>query len=123
MPKPPGPPPQPIPLRILRGNPGKRPIGYAPQPEKPPEPPLPPSFMVDEFARAEWFRISGLLHGLNLLTWIDLNPLAAYCTSVARWRRAEALLLLAANKDPVAHGLLVKNADGTSRANPLPRGA
>jgi P27 family predicted phage terminase small subunit len=120
MAKPPGPPPQPIPLRVLRGNPGKRALRYGPEPEIPPAPPTPPAFL-DEFARGEWGRVARQLHSLHLLTWLDLQPLAAYCAAYSRWRRAEVLLLEAARNDPATQGLLVKGADGHPRASPLVR--
>jgi P27 family predicted phage terminase small subunit len=120
MAKPPGPPPQPISLRVLRGNPGKRPLRYGPQPEIPPSPPTPPAFL-DEFARGEWGRIAQQLHRLHLLSCIDLMPLAAYCQAYSRWRTAEVMLLEAARKDPATHGFLVKAAEGHLRASPLVR--
>jgi P27 family predicted phage terminase small subunit len=87
----PGPPPQPTNLRILRGNPGKRPIKSEPQPERPAEPPEAPAFLVD-YARDEWCRVVGELHRLKLLTILDISSLAAYCTAYARWRRAAEAL-------------------------------
>jgi hypothetical protein len=43
----PGPPPIPIPLRLLRGNPSKRPIPAGFEPEPPAEPPLRQHFWSD----------------------------------------------------------------------------
>jgi phage terminase small subunit len=83
----PGPRPMPIPLRVLRGNPSKRPVPRYFEPERPAEPPERPSFLTG-YARAEWDRIAAGLHVLGLLTAGDVTPLAAYCTSYQRWRAA-----------------------------------
>jgi P27 family predicted phage terminase small subunit len=91
----PGPPPTPARLKLLRGNPGKRPIRPELQPEQPPTPPEPPDFLTG-YAVGEWRRIAPELHRLGLLTVLDLT-LAAYCTAYARWRTTEELL---AGMDP-----------------------
>jgi len=111
----PGPPPQPTNLRILRGNPGKRPIKPEPQPERPAEPPEAPAFLVD-YARDEWCRVVGELHRLKLLTILDISSLAAYCTAYARWRRAAEALAKIEGLNSVPAGLMIKRAQ-----NPLVR--
>jgi P27 family predicted phage terminase small subunit len=111
----PGPRPTPIPLKLLRGNPGKRPLkrGF-----EPPLPPLPPDFLTGD-AREEWDRIAPGLHLFGLLTAMDVMPLAAYCVAFARWKTTlETFDKMAAN-DPVMHGLLVKGSEGQPRGNPL----
>ena len=65
-------------LRLLRGNPGKRPIKPEPEPAVPDKPPEPPNFLSDE-AKNEWWRVAPELHALSLLTVLDVMPLAAYC--------------------------------------------
>jgi P27 family predicted phage terminase small subunit len=110
----PGPPPQPINLRILRGNPGKRPIKPEPQPERPAEPPEPPPFLAG-YACDEWYRVAGELHRLKLLTILDISSLAAYCTAYARWRTAAEALAKMEKLNPVA-ALMIKRAQ-----NPLVR--
>ena len=68
----PGPPPQPIALRLLRGNPSKRPIKTGFEPPKPPEPPAPPEFLTS-FALDEWRRVAPELHALGVLLFPDVQ--------------------------------------------------
>jgi P27 family predicted phage terminase small subunit len=114
----PGPPPQPIALRILKGNPGKRPFQRGLEPERPPAPPEPPPFLIG-YACDEWYRVAGGLHRLGLLTALDVMPLASYCVAYARWREAEELLAQMAARDPTTSGLLVKSQLGDARVNPI----
>ena len=114
----PGPPPIPLQLRLLRGNPGKRPIRAEPEPVQAPTCPEPPPFVVG-YAADEYWRVAPELHRLGLLTVLDLMPLCAYAVSYARWRTAEEALARMAEADPVTHALLVKGADGNPRRNPL----
>jgi P27 family predicted phage terminase small subunit len=114
----PGPPPQPIPLRLLRGNPGKRAFKRGLEPERPAEVPGCPDFLVG-YACDEWHRVSGGLHALGLLSVLDVGPLSAYCEAYARWRTAEEVLTKMAASDPTTHGLLVKRQDGNAARNPL----
>src|SRR5258707_15348900 len=107
----PGPPPQPINLRVLRGNPGKRAFRRGLEPERPAEPPEALAFLVGH-ACDEWYRIAGGLHQLGLLTALDVMPLAAYCQAYATWRAAEELLAQMAARDPVTSGPLVKSPPG-----------
>src|ERR1051325_8916258 len=51
----PGPPPTPLHLRLLRGNPGKRGLRPEPEPPREAECPEPPPF-VTGFAADEWWR-------------------------------------------------------------------
>lgn len=83
----PGPPPEPTQLKILKGNPGKRPLNTAePQPRR--EPPTCPLWLLPE-AKREWRRIVPELSRLGLLTVVDRAALAAYCQSWARYVDAE----------------------------------
>jgi P27 family predicted phage terminase small subunit len=113
-----GPPPTPTHLRLLRGNPGKRPLKPEPQPEQIPDVPDPPAFLVG-FAADEWSVVCEQLQRLHLLTKVDLPSLMAYCWSYQTWRTAaEALAKMAAN-DSVMSGLVVKSKDGAAAQNPL----
>jgi P27 family predicted phage terminase small subunit len=109
-----GPPPTPIPLRILRGNPSKRRIPRPIEPARSPEPPQPPPFLRGH-ALDEWHRIAPGLHVLGLLSTIDTMPLAAYCQSYKIWREAVELLSAMAEHDQTTHALLIKGA----KKNPL----
>ena len=83
--------PTPTKLKLLRGNPGRRPIVDEPEPEVAAECPAPPEYLLAD-AALEWKRIAPELWRLGLLTLLDVTALAGYCTSVARWREAEAWL-------------------------------
>src|SRR5579859_506648 len=82
--------PKPSRLKILQGNPGKRPLN-----DKEPQPaagrPSCPKALGGE-ARKEWNRVARALLRLGLLTHIDRAALAGYCQSWARWVFAEARL-------------------------------
>src|SRR5215470_16972467 len=114
----PGPPPTPLTLRLLRGNPGRRPLRSEPEPSPLPEPPDPPVFLVGH-AADEWRRVATELHMLGVLRGIDIQLLAAYCVSYSMWRTAVETLTTMAARDPVTHGLLVRTVDGNPRRNPL----
>jgi P27 family predicted phage terminase small subunit len=106
-------------LRLLQGNPGKRPIRDEPQPFVPAEAPAPPPFL-DAYATEEWLRLAAELHRMRLLTIVDLAALAAYCTAYSRWRNAEEVLKRMSDADPVMRGLIIKsNKTGSAIENPL----
>ena len=79
--------PQPTALKLICGNPGKRPLN-----EHEPQPALAipecPEHLSPE-ARREWERITEHLHRLGLLSQIDRAALAAYCQAYGRWVEAE----------------------------------
>jgi P27 family predicted phage terminase small subunit len=114
-----GPPPTPNVLRLLRGNPSKRRIADEPKPKIPETVPEPPDFLQG-YAADEWYRVSGELHVLGLLTILDVMPLGAYCQAYAHWRTAvETFNKMAALSPDAASGLLIKRGDGTPAPNPL----
>ncbi len=79
--------PKPTNLKILHGNPGKRPLNLnEPKPMKV-VPTCPPHLMPD--AKAEWERMSDKLYSLGLLTEIDGTAFAIYCQTYGRWIEAE----------------------------------
>jgi P27 family predicted phage terminase small subunit len=73
-------------MKVLTGNPGKRPLNVtepnpaAAVPECPPE--------LGPVAHREWNRLVGELAVLKLLTNLDRAALAAYCGSYALWAEA-----------------------------------
>jgi len=85
-----GPRPTPTALRVLQGNPSKRPLN--PREPRPPKgaPEAPPH--LDAEGRAEWDRVVGLLERSGLMTQIDRAALAGYCHAWSRWLEAEAKL-------------------------------
>lgn len=80
--------PKPTLLKILDGNPGKRPLNES-EPIAPDGTPDCPDWL-DEEAKAEWARIVPELMAMGLLSRIDRPALAAYCTAWSRWVHAEA---------------------------------
>jgi P27 family predicted phage terminase small subunit len=114
----PGPRPQPLRLKLLRGNPGKQAIRGAFDPPRPPEPPSPPPFLTGH-ALEEWRRVAPGLSLFGLLSDFDVGPLAAYCMAFAHWIEAEELLRELNDAGDTAHGLLSRGAEGQPRRNPL----
>jgi P27 family predicted phage terminase small subunit len=78
--------PKPTSLKVLAGNPGRRPLNpNEPQPElQVPDCPA----ELGPVARREWDRLVGELAKLNLLTNLDRAALAAYCGAYALWAEA-----------------------------------
>ncbi len=108
----PGPPPTPLRLVVLRGNPGKRRLRREVEPARSAQCPDRPAF-VTGYAADEWDRIAGELHRLGLLTVLDSTVLGLYCAAYARWRTAEEML--------ARMELLIENDKGDLRTNPLVR--
>ena len=78
--------PKPTRLKVLTGNPGKRPLNAnEPRPEAAtPECPV----ELGPVARREWDRMVGELAPLRILTHLDRAALAAYCGAYALWAEA-----------------------------------
>lgn len=77
--------PVPTALKLVRGNPGKRPL-----PENEPTPKgdaVMPDWLSPEAAK-HWPLVAGQLHDAGILTSIDTTALALYCEAFARWRAA-----------------------------------
>ena len=84
--------PKPTVLKILEGNPGKRPIN-----ENEPIPPKGtvkcPTWLEPE-AKKEWKRLAPSLEAMGVLTQADLTAFAGYCQAFSRMahpRRLEGL--------------------------------
>ena len=94
--------PKPTALKILEGNPGKRPLN-----ENEPIPPKGnikcPSWLEPE-AKKEWKRLAPSLEAMGVLTQVDLTAFAGYCQAYARWREAEEFL--------TQHGSIFKTPSG-----------
>jgi P27 family predicted phage terminase small subunit len=85
-----GPSPKPTPIRVLEGNPSRRPINE--NEPKPTDgiPPMPPH--LDRRARVVWRQIVPELSRLGLLTVVDGEALAAYCTAASMAYNARKVL-------------------------------
>ena len=80
-----GRPPKPTRLRLLEGNPGKRPINEnEPRPRQRQRIPSPPAGLGEEGAK-EWRRLGPELVRLGLLTNLDITAFHAYCDTFERW--------------------------------------
>jgi len=102
--------PKPTALKILEGNPGKRPLN-----KREPKPelaliPCPEYLKKDKIAYAEWNRIVPELYKLGLLTTVDRAALELYCSQYSVYRRAMETLNV--------EGLISKNARKGDKANP-----
>lgn len=100
--------PVPTRLKILAGNPGKRPINTnEPQPALA-FPQCPPE--LGPAAHAEWDRLVPELGELGLLTHFDRAALAAYCAAYALWAEATAAIQ--------KYGAMVKSPSGYPMQSP-----
>jgi len=84
-----GPAPKATNLKILEGNPSKRPLNNdEPQPESGaicPE-------WLSENAQNEWRRLAPILESCGILTKADEDTLAAYCDALVNFKRCTKLL-------------------------------
>lgn len=82
--------PKPTVLKVINGNPGKRPLNdEEPQPARG-VPPCPRH--LDKEARKEWKRVARELDACGMLTLVDRAALAAYCQAWSRWVAAEEIV-------------------------------
>jgi P27 family predicted phage terminase small subunit len=109
--------PTPSHLKLVTGNPGRRPLNKR-EPAVNSGAPTPPA-ELNEFARREWTRLCAQLRRAGLLSTIDRAALAAYCQSYGVWVQAEQALARMAANDPVTFGLMVKTSNGNIIQNPL----
>ena len=100
--------PKPTRLKVLTGNPGKRPLNeHEPRPD-PNVPPCPSE--LGPAAQREWDRLVTELATLNLLTNLDRAALAAYCGSYALWAEATEAIQ--------KYGAMVKSPSGYPMQSP-----
>jgi len=87
-----GRPPKPTYLKILEGNPGKRPLNAnEPKPAARQRIPTPPKSLGD-IGKKEWRRLAKDLVSKGVMTDWDLSAFHAYCYAYERFREAEAKL-------------------------------
>jgi len=98
-------------LKVLRGNPGQRPIlpDVTPAPPLDPEPPL--ELGTNAVARAEWYRVVPTLIECRQVTVTDRAVVIAYCLAWAQWRALD----LQAAREP----FVIERAAGSVMPNPL----
>ena len=108
-----GPNKKPTALKVLEGNPGKRPL---PQNEPKPAPvvkvPKPPSWMNSDGKRA-WKRLAPELERLGLLTVADLETFAAACQAYGIWVECERFFK---KKDPETKKVYGRTYEYTNKA-------
>jgi P27 family predicted phage terminase small subunit len=104
-----GPQPTPTALKILRGNPGRRPLNHdEPQPEV--TLPDPPADLTGH-ALAEWKERGPILFRLGLITESDVPAFEGYCRAWGQYKDAE---------EQVAKlGVVVKAPSGYPIQNPF----
>lgn len=109
--------PTPSALKLVKGNPGKRPMNQREAVLALAEP-SPPPFLCDD-AKVEWGRVCSVLFSAGLMTEIDRAALAAYCSSYGRWAKAERALGKMAEQDPQNYALMIRTKEGNAIQNPL----
>lgn len=101
--------PIPTELKILHGNPGRRPL-----PKHEPHPrtitPRAPAHL-DSVGQRKWRQTVAELAALNLLTTLDLTALESFCVLYSRAYQADESLK--------ATGMLIKTSNGNIVQNPL----
>ncbi len=93
---------------MLAGNPGKRAINHA-EPKPRVVMPKPPEHLSDA-EKEKWKSVVRELYPLGLVTNIDKDHLAMYCTIYVRWVKAERMV-----RDK---GEIIKTAAGNIIQNP-----
>jgi P27 family predicted phage terminase small subunit len=102
--------PTPAQLKLVQGNPGRRPVRNDEPKPAPATNPAPPAHLSDE-AREHWQQVAAELSAARVLTKLDVDALAMYCESYARWAWANAQIR--------KHGVLVKTPSGYPTQSPL----
>jgi P27 family predicted phage terminase small subunit len=96
-------------LKLIMGNPSRRPL-RPDSIEVEPVLPDPPDHLFED-GKAEWRRVAQGLYALRLLSTLDINALAAYCQSFAIWKQASEAI--------TAGGLTIETTNGNVIQNPL----
>lgn len=94
--------PKPTVLKLLAGNPGRRPLNEN-EPRPPQATPVKPEGL-SAVAEQHWEIVAGHLLSCGLLTEIDKPAFALYCEAYARWYEA--------NEKIKEHGTVVKAPSG-----------
>ena len=97
-----GPKPKPTAIKILEGNPGKRPLNNK-EPKAPQGMPECPEWLEPE-AKEVWNRLCVELARMGTLTTVDREVFASFCQSYARWKEAEEFIS--------KHGTIMRTPSG-----------
>ena len=98
-------------LKIIRGNPGKRPLpGPEPKPKINSSAPLPPKHLSYR-AKKEWRRLAEIHHPIGLLTEADLSQFELLCEMFSQYQQALGKLK--------KQGQVIANKAGFAIENPL----
>ena len=100
--------PTPTNLKILTGNPGKRPINLSTFSPASAIPRCPAS--LNSEAKKEWKRITRELHNYHMIAEVDRGLLAMLCTAWGRFVEAETMIEKASERG--GSGLFVKTPNG-----------
>lgn len=101
--------PEPTALKVLRGNPGKRPVNTA-EPKHGALDTALPIELTDAAARAEWSRVASLLGDSGHVTTVDRATLLGYCVKYAQWQALE--------REAAGRPLIIKTKSGYPLPNP-----
>ena len=103
-----GPKPKATVIKLITGNPGRRPMNDR---EAKPKVKIPhPPALLEGDALREWRRITVLLAEVGLITKLDRTVIAAYCQAWARWLECERMLKTT--------GLIVRTPNGYPAYSP-----
>jgi len=105
-----GRPPKPTQLKILAGNPGRRPLNESEPKPALGKPAMPPHIRSDPVAAKEWRAIMKLLADMGLLTKADRVGLALYCQAYSRW--------VDASEKVKTFGIILKSKNDTIYQSP-----
>ena len=94
-----GPRPQPTNLKILRGNPGRRPVN-ADEPQPPADGIVMPPHL-GEVAAARWREVLPMLQAVRVMTRADVEALARYCDTWEWWLAVRAKLKAEGDTYPI----------------------
>lgn len=100
--------PTPTNLKLLKGNPGKRPINFSTFSPVSSIPRCPATLKGE--ARKEWKRITQELHQYHMIAEVDRGLLAMLCTAWGRFIQAEEMIEKATAAG--GNGLFVKTPNG-----------
>lgn len=112
-----GPLPKPTSLRVIEGNPSRRPLPSN-ELQGSPEMPTPPDHLLGE-ALKEWNRVAPGIHAMGILTCDDMPVLAAYCHAYELWSDARRAINKMKETGKLGSGLMIKTTNGNYVQNPL----